>query len=1500
MSSFLQEITEGKIDFAGQALVDLVSKVTLSGASIAAFCAGFALQDLRITFGIVGLAVATLTLLVVPPWPMFRRHPVKWLPATKAKADPLYSFWTISDTGGCTYWGRATRPPERNSPTQNIVHLVANCEHLTVLSLVLIAARTAHCPLLTALAVAHGPCASDTSHSTSLDTKDTMTSYPTALAAQLNQVPEETGQITPSHGGMIGGHEFEMPITQTQQQQLSPAPHHTSTTVPAAVPRGTTPNAHRPRPVSMPPQAFTPNPPVVVNNRDATSSAETRDRSSQQPSDENRERRRHRDEHGSSTGRSRSNRILGDYTLSKTLGAGSMGKVKLATHNITGEKLAVKILPRVYPQPPPQANGSSANDPAARQANKDASKEIRTLREAALSMLLYHPYICGMREMIVHQHHYYMVFEYVNGGQMLDYIISHGRLRERVARKFARQIGSALEYCHLNNVVHRDLKIENILISQTGNIKIIDFGLSNLYDPQSHLSTFCGSLYFAAPELLNARVYTGPEVDVWSFGVVLYVLVCGKVPFDDQSMPALHAKIKRGLVEYPVWLSSECKHLLSRMLVTNPANRASLQEVMSHPWMVRGFSGPPAIHMVHREPLRPDELDRQVIRGMTGFEFGTEDEIERKLVQILESEAYVRAVQYWERKRSMGNLNGNGASRYGDVSNSSLAISFDSSSGKNESLAPKKSRRFSGFDYYRRKLFSQASSPPGSPQSHSPPTSQQHLAHPSFLDPNREPLDPTRGFHPLISMYYLAREKLERDRVYGPGQFASSQLSIAGEAISPAAASLTTPVDENALRQQQYTATAQPHFTAPVTPRKDPLPTTKAKADYSMPLPRLPAPETSHYSGLSYDNTVSPSPTSPTFAQPRARDPGLPPPSPSAAQARQHVEIDQNALGGGPKRNLPRAPPPSTHRRSHSMSQRPTTLSRGWGAMFGGHADEQGALHDIPEPPKTVGPDTTTFGDKASPPAEGHDKDRHEHYSSPFSSGATLVRKFGSLLVGGKAEDGRKHGTISGKRGTVLGGPSPRPSADSRGDEKTPQAELKEEDISIAPSTPVTATTITVSPSTPSPARPISPSVSQPSGSVHRRAATILDPQGRTNRHERRSSTGAALIGTGGGTIGRHRRPSTGYGSSSGRPLAERLFARGEPQAGQEAMAEKKEEEEAVHEGDVLGEDGAGVEEIIGEETFKEEGERHANEKDFKPVFLKGLFSVQTTSTKPPAVIKADIRRVLDRMQVQYRETKTGFECIHLPSIDLNSLDPATIRGHPQQASSTSGEVSPVTTIHSRPSIVKKASKLSFGMKRDKGKDKELPPDSAKDHDAKDKEKDTPSRPSGATTLMTTPSSGSSSFFNVSSNHTVVASDGQASVPTSAQGPTTPIQTNGLSPTSALTNNDQDAANPPRSYSPTVSNRSNKSKVLPPIPRDFGAAPRPPSPNRRSPSPLPTGEIDRELFESMGNNSLSVRFEINVVKVPWLPFHGIQFRRMGGDGWQYQMLARRVLTELKL
>lgn len=209
-------------------------------------------------------------------------------------------------------------------------------------------------------------------------------------------------------------------------------------------------------------------------------------------------------------------------------------------------QVAVKIVPR---QSTDEHHSNRDRERA------DHSKEIRTAREAAIVTLLNHPYICAMRDVVRTNYHWYMLFEYVNGGQMLDYIISHGRLKEKQARKFGRQIASALDYCHRNSIVHRDLKIENILISKTGDIKIIDFGLSNLFSPKAQLKTFCGSLYFAAPELLQARQYTGPEVDIWSFGIVLYVLVCGKVPFDDQSMPQLHMKIKKGVVDYPAWLS---------------------------------------------------------------------------------------------------------------------------------------------------------------------------------------------------------------------------------------------------------------------------------------------------------------------------------------------------------------------------------------------------------------------------------------------------------------------------------------------------------------------------------------------------------------------------------------------------------------------------------------------------------------------------------------------------------------------------------------------------------------------------------------------------------------------------------------------------------------------------------------------------------------------------------------------------------------------------------
>ncbi|KAI9292468.1 Pkinase-domain-containing protein [Neoconidiobolus thromboides FSU 785] len=314
---------------------------------------------------------------------------------------------------------------------------------------------------------------------------------------------------------------------------------------------------------------------------------------------------------------------IGPYQISKTLGSGSMGKVKLAIHNETGEKYAVKIIPR--------------KAPIHKGAPKDESRDIRIHREIALMVLVNHPYIVSLKEAMIMPQHYYLFFEYVSGGQILDYIISHGKLKEKNARRFARQMLSAIDYCHRHSVVHRDLKIENILITEDGNIKIIDFGLSNLFSTKSQLNTFCGSLYFAAPELLSAQEYTGPEVDVWSLGIVFYVLVCGRVPFDDPNMPALHAKIKKGDVSYPTFLSRECKHLLSRMLCTNPSQRATISEILKHPWVTKGFENPIENYLPQRKPIELP-LDMNVIQRMKGFEFGNEEKIKADLEEILSSE----------------------------------------------------------------------------------------------------------------------------------------------------------------------------------------------------------------------------------------------------------------------------------------------------------------------------------------------------------------------------------------------------------------------------------------------------------------------------------------------------------------------------------------------------------------------------------------------------------------------------------------------------------------------------------------------------------------------------------------------------------------------------------------------------------------------------------------------------------------------------------------------
>ena len=270
-------------------------------------------------------------------------------------------------------------------------------------------------------------------------------------------------------------------------------------------------------------------------------------------------------------------RSIGDYQIIRTIGSGSTGKVKLGVNIRTQRKVAIKIISRKY-----------INDPSKKSKETPSSRKKRILREAAILNLVHHPNIVRLYDLYVTEEYYCMVFEYVDGGQMLDYIITHGRMNEEQAQKFFLQLISAVSYCHENGIVHRDLKIENVLIDTKGDVKLVDFGLSNFFDPSDKLKTFCGSLYFAAPELLRGIVYTGPEIDVWSLGIILYVLVCGKVPFDDKSMSALHDKIKSGLFVLPDHLSIQCRNLLKSMIEVDPKRRARVDEILRHSWTKTG------------------------------------------------------------------------------------------------------------------------------------------------------------------------------------------------------------------------------------------------------------------------------------------------------------------------------------------------------------------------------------------------------------------------------------------------------------------------------------------------------------------------------------------------------------------------------------------------------------------------------------------------------------------------------------------------------------------------------------------------------------------------------------------------------------------------------------------------------------------------------------------------------------------------------------------------
>ncbi|NXQ18180.1 NUAK2 kinase, partial [Peucedramus taeniatus] len=271
------------------------------------------------------------------------------------------------------------------------------------------------------------------------------------------------------------------------------------------------------------------------------------------------------------------------YEFLETLGKGTYGKVKKARER-SGKLVAIKSIRK--------------------DKIKDEQDLVHIRREIEIMSSLNHPHIIAVHEVFENSAKIVIVMEYASKGDLYDYISERQRLPEHEARHFFRQVVSAVYYCHKNGIVHRDLKLENILLDANGNIKIADFGLSNVFQQDKLLQTYCGSPLYASPEIINGRPYKGPEVDSWSLGVLLYILVHGTMPFDGHDYKTLVKQITSGDYREPTKLSDACG-LIRWMLMVNPERRATIEDIATHWWVNWGYKMPLGEQELLRESESP-------------------------------------------------------------------------------------------------------------------------------------------------------------------------------------------------------------------------------------------------------------------------------------------------------------------------------------------------------------------------------------------------------------------------------------------------------------------------------------------------------------------------------------------------------------------------------------------------------------------------------------------------------------------------------------------------------------------------------------------------------------------------------------------------------------------------------------------------------------------------------------------------------------------------------
>lgn len=283
--------------------------------------------------------------------------------------------------------------------------------------------------------------------------------------------------------------------------------------------------------------------------------------------------------------------LMERYELGRLLGQGTFAKVYYARDIKTGMSVAIKVI------------------------DKEKILKVGMIdqikREISVMRLVKHPNIVELYEVMASKTKIYFVMEYVKGGELFNKV-SKGKLKESVARKYFWQLISAVDYCHSRGVCHRDLKPENLLLDEHGNLKVSDFGLSALAESKRQdglLHTTCGTPAYVAPEVINRRGYDGCKADIWSCGVILFVLLAGYLPFNDPNLMEMYKKIGKGEFKFPNWFAPDVRKLLSKILDPNPNTRISIAKIMASSWLRREFNVKSQINAEEVKELAPLDVD---------------------------------------------------------------------------------------------------------------------------------------------------------------------------------------------------------------------------------------------------------------------------------------------------------------------------------------------------------------------------------------------------------------------------------------------------------------------------------------------------------------------------------------------------------------------------------------------------------------------------------------------------------------------------------------------------------------------------------------------------------------------------------------------------------------------------------------------------------------------------------------------------------------------------